>query len=98
MLWACSLLASGSHLPRLDVEYQSTATAPKRPNAAAQEDVSDICDASGEMIVIPLDFSEGQSQTCVEDCPVCCRANTIHVEIDDEGDAQVWAEPEQDYN
>ena len=33
----------------------------------------------------------------VEDCPVCCRANTIHVQVDDEGNAQVWAEPEQDY-
>ena len=46
--------------------------------------------------VIPLDLSEGVHQTYVEDCPVCCRANTIHVEMDDEGNAKVWAEPEQD--
>jgi hypothetical protein len=29
--------------------------------------------------------------------PTDCRANTIHVQVDDEGNAQVWAEPEQDY-
>ncbi len=55
-----------------------------------------VCDACGEEIIIPLDLTEGTSQTYVEDCPVCCRANTIHVHIDDDGDAQVWAEPEQD--
>ncbi|MBM4076260.1 MAG: CPXCG motif-containing cysteine-rich protein [Planctomycetes bacterium] len=55
-----------------------------------------MCDACGEEIVIPLDLTEGAHQTYVEDCPVCCRANTIHVEIDEQGNANVWAEPEQD--
>ena len=54
------------------------------------------CDACGEEIVIPLDLSQGSSQQYVEDCPVCCRANVIHVEIDETGGATVWAEPEQD--
>ncbi len=52
------------------------------------------CDACGEEIVVPIDVSAGSSQEYVEDCPVCCRANIVHVEIDDDGDAQVWAEPE----
>lgn len=53
-----------------------------------------VCDACGEEIVVPLDLSQGQSQEYVEDCPVCCRANVIHVEIDAGGNANVWAEPE----
>jgi hypothetical protein len=55
------------------------------------------CDACGEEIVVPLDLSAGESQKYVEDCPVCCRANVIHVEIDEDGNATAWAEPEQDY-
>jgi hypothetical protein len=53
-----------------------------------------ICDACGEEIVIPLDLSQGSSQHYVEDCPVCCRPNLIHVEIDEDGEAPVWAQPE----
>lgn len=54
-----------------------------------------ICDGCGEEIVIPLEPQEGQRQRYVEDCPVCCRPNVIHVEWYDE-EVQVWAEPEQD--
>ena len=98
MLWACNLLASGEKLPWLDDESQSPANLASNSKATSQEDASYICDACGEEIIIPLDVTEGTSQTYVEDCPVCCRANTIHVQIDDEGNAQVWAEPEQDYD
>lgn len=59
-----------------------------------REEASYICDACGEEIVVPIDVSAGSSQEYVEDCPVCCRANIVHVEIDEDGDAQVWAEPE----
>ena len=97
MLWACNLLASGENLPWLDDESQSSAGSSSNGKATSQEDACYICDACGEEIIIPLDLTEGSSQTCVEDCPVCCRANTIHVQIDEGGDAQVWAEPEQDY-
>ncbi len=55
-----------------------------------------ICDACGEEIVIPIDPSAGASQEYVEDCPVCCRANVIHVEIEDDSEDRVWAEAEQD--
>ena len=97
MMWACNLLASGETLPWLDDESQSSAGSSGNGKATSQEEASYVCDACGEEIVIPLDLTEGKSQTYVEDCPVCCRANTIHVHIDDDGDAQVWAEPEQDY-
>lgn len=53
-----------------------------------------ICDSCGEEIVIPLDLSQGESQEYVEDCPVCCRANIIHVEWHEDGETRVWAEAE----
>lgn len=53
-----------------------------------------VCEACGEEIVIPIDRSAGSLQEYVEDCPVCCRANVIHVAIDEEGEASVWAEAE----
>ena len=98
MLWACKLLASGEKLPWLDDESQSPANHSSNGKATSQEEANYVCDACGEEIIIPLDLTEGTSQTYVEDCPVCCRANTIHVQIDEEGNAQVWAEPEQDYD
>lgn len=57
------------------------------------EDASYVCDGCGEEIVIPIDLSAGRSQTYVEDCPVCCRPNVVHVEIDSD-DVRVWSEPE----
>jgi hypothetical protein len=53
-----------------------------------------VCDACGEEIVIPVDVSQGATQEYVEDCPVCCRANVIHVEIDDRHEVRAWAERE----
>lgn len=58
------------------------------------DEITYICGSCGEEIVTPLDFSQGDSQQYVEDCPVCCRANVIHVELDAEGRAAVWSELE----
>lgn len=58
------------------------------------DEASYICDACGEEIVIPLDLSAGESQEYVEDCPVCCRPNVIHVDIHDDGEVRVWGEAE----
>lgn len=52
------------------------------------------CDACKEEIVIPIDLSAGTSQEYVEDCPVCCRANVIHIEIGENDDVHVRAEAE----
>jgi Cysteine-rich CPXCG len=53
-----------------------------------------VCDSCGETIIIPIDLSAGESQEYVEDCPVCCRPNVIHVELEDGGEPRVWAERE----
>jgi DNA-directed RNA polymerase subunit RPC12/RpoP len=98
MLWACEVLASGEQLPWQNEEWRSYPAPSHFGTGVSQEEASYVCDACGEEIVIPLDLSEGTSQTYGEDCPVCCRANTIHVQIDDEGNALVWAEPEQDHD
>ena len=60
-----------------------------------ETEASYICDACGEEIVIPVDVSAGPEQSYIEDCPVCCRPNTIFVDVDDEGDVSVHAEPAQ---
>ena len=59
-----------------------------------QDEVSYVCDACGEEIVIPVDPSAGVRQEYVEDCPVCCRPNVISIEIDEDGDVQVRAQAE----
>ena len=58
------------------------------------DEASYICGACGEEIVVPIDLSQGEEQEYVEDCPVCCRPNVLHVEIDGDGSARVWAEAE----
>ena len=94
--WACKLLTTLDELPSLDDDQKMSRSQFAEPDGAMQGESSYICDACGEEIVIPLDLSEGASQKYVEDCPVCCRANVIHVEVGVDGEAQVWAEPEQD--
>ena len=59
-----------------------------------QTESSYICDSCGEEIIIPLDLSAGESQEYVEDCPVCCHPNVIHVEVEESGEVRVWAEKE----
>ena len=61
-----------------------------------KDEASYVCDSCGEEIVVPVDLSAGTSQEYVEDCPVCCRPNVVHVEIDEDGDVRVWAEGEVD--
>ncbi|MFN3193506.1 MAG: CPXCG motif-containing cysteine-rich protein [Aureliella sp.] len=55
-----------------------------------------VCDSCGEDIVIPVDLSAGSHQDYVEDCPVCCNPNLIHVDVDEDGEVRVWGEAEQD--
>jgi hypothetical protein len=58
------------------------------------DDATYSCDSCGEEIVVPIDLTAGSRQEFIEDCPVSCCPNVIHVEIDDEGDVRVWAERE----
>ena len=55
-----------------------------------------ICDACGEEVVIPIDYSAGKSQEYVEDCPICCHPNLIRVTFDLDGEARLESAPEQD--
>ena len=49
----------------------------------------------GEQIVIPLDLSGGSDHQYVEDCPVCCNPNVIHIEFFGDGESpRVWADAE----
>lgn len=96
MLWACELLGSGQQLPQLDTVDSVQSDKRLADTAGSQDEGSYICDGCGEEIIIPLDVTEGASQAYVEDCPVCCRANIIHVRITEDGIAEVWAEAEQD--
>lgn len=41
------------------------------------------CPYCGEMIELELDVSAGD-QHYVEDCQVCCRPISVHVQVDDE--------------
>ncbi|MBL8820557.1 MAG: CPXCG motif-containing cysteine-rich protein [Planctomyces sp.] len=98
MLWACELLTTGEPLPWLDGFSDSETDFRNLCNSDVQHEAVYVCDACGEDIVIPLDLSQGAFQTYVEDCPVCCRANTIYVHLDEDGTFQIRAEPEQDYD
>lgn len=64
--------------------------------ADVHPEASYICDSCGEEIEVPVDLSAGRRQDYVEDCPVCCNPNVIHVDVDDEGRPRIWSEPEQD--
>ncbi len=60
------------------------------------EEASYICNSCGEEIVIPIDLSAGHYQEYVEDCPVCCHPNTLHVEVEEDGEFRIWSESEED--
>jgi len=60
-----------------------------------EDEAAYICDACGEEIVVPVDLTAGSEQEYVEDCPVCCRPNVIHVNVEADLSIQVWAEGEQ---
>ena len=65
----------------------------RRRSAHSKTEAAYVCESCGEEIVIPIDLSAGHSQEYVEDCPVCCRPNMIHVELDG-AEPRVWAESE----
>ncbi len=64
--------------------------------ASLNNEASYLCDSCGEEIVIPVDRSAGDDQRYVEDCPVCCNPNVVHVTIDEDGEPSASARAEQD--
>ena len=71
----------------------ATSGAPSRCQAM-QDEAAYLCDHCGEEIVVPIDVSAGEEQTYVEDCPVCCSPNVIHVVVEADGRTSVWSEAE----
>ena len=59
-----------------------------------QDEAVYVCESCGEEIVIPIDVSAGDRQEYVEDCPVCCHANVIWLEIFEDGEVEVSSESE----
>jgi hypothetical protein len=53
-----------------------------------RDEASYVCDSCGEKVVLPIDLSAASEQESVEDCPVCCCPNVIHVEVDEGGDVR----------
>jgi hypothetical protein len=67
----------------------------KKRRARPPDEGAYTCPTCGERIVIPTDRSSGAEQQYVEDCPVCCNPNVIHVEFFADGDPpRVWADAE----
>jgi transcription elongation factor Elf1 len=65
----------------------------KRPRP--RDEGAYTCPTCGERIVVPIDLTNGAEQQYVEDCPVCCNPNVIHVEFFEPDDPpRVWAEAE----
>lgn len=62
--------------------------------SSMNEEASYACDSCGEEIVIPIDRSAGNNQEYVEDCPVCCNPNVIHVRITNDDGVTVSARAE----
>ena len=75
-------------------EDEDDEVAQDEPRGQLDEEADYICNSCGEQIVVPLDYSQGQSQQYVEDCPVCCNPNVIFVEFDSDGEANVWSRAE----
>jgi hypothetical protein len=59
-----------------------------------RDEATYICDSCGEEVELQLDHSGGSRQEFIEDCPVCCRSNVVHVEIGQNGGVKVWAASE----
>jgi hypothetical protein len=65
----------------------------RRKRKRPRDEAAYTCPTCGEQIVIPVDRTGGEDQEYVEDCPVCCNPNVIHVEFFGEDEPpRVWAE------
>jgi hypothetical protein len=97
LCWTCRMLCAGESIPVSENDNTHLAIGDEVPTGPwAAEEGAYLCDACGEEIIIPIDRSAGSAQSYVEDCPVCCNPNLIHVQFDELGLIRVWAEPEQD--
>lgn len=80
----------------MDYEFDDEELEPSESGLQIEEEDAYTCNSCGEEIVVPLDFTQGARQEYVEDCPVCCNPNVIYVEIDENGQSNIWSRAEQD--
>jgi hypothetical protein len=66
----------------------------RKRKSAVQDEGTYLCQSCGEEIVIPVDLQAGATQEYVEDCPVCCCPQVIHVQVEEDGTVRVWADAE----
>lgn len=59
-----------------------------------QDAATYICDSCGEEIEVVVDPSAGARQEYVEDCPICCHPNVLHIEFDRDGSVRLSSEAE----
>jgi hypothetical protein len=66
----------------------------KRRRRSADE-ASYTCPTCGESIVVPIDRTGGDDQQYIEDCPICCNPNILHIEFfQPDEPPRIWAEAE----
>ena len=78
----------------LEVEDEDSFDSAEGSGQQLDDESTYICESCGEEIVVPIDYSQGDRQEYVEDCPVCCRPNLIRVLFDAQGGIVVTAEAE----
>jgi hypothetical protein len=66
----------------------------KKKRYRPRDEAAYDCPTCGESIVIPVDPTQGSEQTFIEDCPVCCHPNLIHIELFEDDPPRAWAESE----
>ncbi len=54
----------------------------------ALEECAADCPYCGEPITLLIDISSG-NQSYIEDCEVCCQPMIVHLEVDDDGEANI---------
>lgn len=71
------------------------ATAGSLPRRTPMTDHANYtCDSCREDFPIAVDLSAGTHQEYIEECPVCCHANLIHLEIDADGTIHISGQQE----
>lgn len=59
------------------------------------ETIEYTCPSCGESIQLAIDPTGGAEQEYIEDCPVCCNPNQLHITFDERGEAAITAAPSQ---
>jgi hypothetical protein len=68
----------------------------RRRTVQAPDPTAEItCPFCGQVDRLYVDIGGGSHQVYSEDCAVCCRPRTVHVEPGPDGEVNVWVEREE---